>query len=60
MDIKVFYLSLKNRAKLERLIAKGASAKRICHQEKVLEKYLLQQQKCINKTYSIKEKTNTL
>lgn len=49
MDIKIFYLSLRNRAKLEKLLTEGASKKKILHQEKLLEKYLLEQLKCMNK-----------
>ena len=49
MDIKIFYLSLRNRAKLEKLIMEGASKKKILHQEKLLEKYLLKQLKSMNK-----------
>lgn len=49
MDIKLFYLSLRNRAKLEKLISEGASQEKICHQEKLLEKYIIQQQNCMNK-----------
>lgn len=49
MDIKIFYLSLRNHAKLERLINEGANQKKILHQEKLLEKYLLEQLKCMNK-----------
>ena len=49
MDIKIFYLSLRNRAKLEKLLMEEASKKKILHQEKLLEKYLLEQLKCMNK-----------
>ena len=49
MDIKIFYLSLRNRAKLEKLLMEGNSKKKILHQEKLLEKYLLEQLKCMNK-----------
>lgn len=49
MDIKIFYLSLRNRAKLEKLILEGADKKKICHQERLLEKYIIEQQNCINK-----------
>ena len=49
MDIKIFYLSLRNRARLEKLLMEGASKKKILHQEKLLEKYLLEQLKCMNK-----------
>ena len=52
MDIKIFYLSLRNRAKLEKLLMEGASKKKILHQEKLLEKYLLEQLKCMNKIVS--------
>lgn len=38
MDIKIFYLSLRNRAILERLVLNNASSKKILHQEKLLEK----------------------
>lgn len=49
MDIKIFYLSLRNRAKLEKLLMEGTNKKKILRQEKLLEKYLLEQLKCINK-----------
>lgn len=49
MDTKIFYLALRNRAKLEKLILEGANQKKICQQEKILEKYTIQQQKSINK-----------
>lgn len=49
MDIKIFYLSLRNRAKLEKLLMDGTNKKKILHQEKLLEKYLLEQLKCMNK-----------
>lgn len=49
MDIKIFYFSLRNRAKLEKLILEGTDKKKICHQEKVLEKYIVEQQNCMNK-----------
>ena len=49
MDIKVFFLSLRNRAKLEKLIMEGADKKKILHQEKLLEKYLLEQLRGMNK-----------
>lgn len=49
MDIKLFYLSLRNRAKLEKLILEGASQEKVCHQEKILEKYIIEQQNCINR-----------
>ena len=39
MDIKFFYLSLRNRAKLEKLLIEGANKKKILRQEKILEKY---------------------
>ena len=49
MDIKIFYLSLRNRAKLVKLIMEGANKKKILRQEKLLEKYLLEQFKSMNK-----------
>lgn len=49
MDIKIFYLSLRNRAILEKLISNNASDKKILHQEKLLEKYTNEQLKCMNK-----------
>ena len=49
MDIKIFYLSLRNRAKLEKLLIEEANKKKILRQEKLLEKYLLEQLKCMNK-----------
>jgi len=49
MDIKIFYLSLRNREKLEKLLIEGANKKKILRQEKLLEKYLLEQLKCMNK-----------
>ena len=49
MDIKIFYLSLRTRAKLEKLIMEGANKKKILRQEKLLEKYLLEQFKSMNK-----------
>ena len=48
MDIKIFYLSLRNRALLEKLIKNNASNKRILHQEKLLEKYTNEQFKNLN------------
>ena len=48
MDIKIFYLSLRNRATLEKLILTNADKKKIIHQEKILEKYTNEQFKCIN------------
>ena len=49
MDIKIFYLSLKNRATLEKLILINAKKEKIFHQEKLLEKYTDEQFKCLNK-----------
>lgn len=49
MDIKIFYLSLRNRAKLENLIKKDATKEKIFHQEKLLEKYTNEQFKNMNK-----------
>ena len=49
MDIKIFYLSLRNRVTLEKLILTNAKKEKIFHQEKLLEKYTNEQFKCMNK-----------
>lgn len=49
MDIKIFYLSLRNRATLEKLILTNAKRETILHKEKLLEKYTNEQFKCMNK-----------
>ena len=49
MDIKVFYLSLRNRAALEKLILTNAKKEKILHKEKLLEKYTNEQFKNMNK-----------
>ena len=51
MDIKIFYLSLRNRAILERLVLNNASSKKILHQEKLLGKYPNEQFKNLNKKH---------
>ena len=51
MDIKIFYLSLRNRAILERLVLNNASSKKILHQEKLLAKYTNEQCKNLNKIH---------
>ena len=43
MDIKIFYLSLRNRAALEKLILTNAKKEKILHKEKLLEKYTNEQ-----------------
>ena len=45
----IFYLSLRNRATLEKLILTNAKKEKIFHQEKLLEKYTNEQFKCMNK-----------
>ena len=49
MDIKIFYLSLRNRAALEKLILTNAKKEKILHKEKLLEKYTNGQFKNMNK-----------
>ena len=49
MDIKIFYLSLRNRAALEKLILTSAKKEKILHKEKLLEKYSNEQFKNMNK-----------
>ena len=49
MDIKIFYLSLRNRATLEKLILTNAKREKILHKEKLLEKYTNEQFKNMNK-----------
>ena len=49
MDIKIFYLSLRNRAALEKLILTNAKKEKILHKEKLLEKYTNEQIKNMNK-----------
>ncbi len=49
MDIKIFYLSLRNRAALEKLILTNAKKEKILHKEKLLEKYTNEQFKNMNK-----------
>ena len=49
MDIKIFYLSLRNRAALEKLILTYAKKEKILHKEKLLEKYTNEQFKNMNK-----------
>lgn len=51
MDIKIFYLSLRNRAILEKLISNKASSIEILHQEKLLEKYTNEQFRNLNKIH---------
>ena len=48
MDIKISYLSLRNKAKLQKLLLEHACEEKICHQEKLFEKYTIEQQKYIN------------
>ena len=49
MDIKIFYLSLRNRAALEKLILTNAKKEKILHKEKLLDKYTNEQFECMNK-----------
>lgn len=49
MDSKIYYLILKNSAKLEKLIEDNAPYEKILKQSQKLDKYVMIQMKCINK-----------
>ena len=49
MDTKIFYLIMKNTAKLEKLIETNAPYEKIVKQSQKLDKYIMIQMKDINK-----------
>ena len=49
IDYKIPYLILKNKAKLEKLIASNAPYDKIVRQSKTLDKYIMIQMKYMNK-----------
>lgn len=49
MEAKLYYLILKNSAKLEKLIENNAPYEKILKQSQKLDEYIVIQMKCINK-----------
>ena len=51
MDTKIFYLIMKNTAKLEKLVETNAPYEKILNQSKKLDKYIMIQMKNLNRNW---------
>mgnify|MGYP007030224148 FL=1 len=51
MDTKIFYLIMKNTAKLEKLVETNAPYEKILNQSKKLDKYIMIQMKYLNRNW---------
>ena len=51
MDTKIFYLIMKNTAKLEKLVETNAPYEKILTQNKKLDKYIMIQMKYLNRNW---------
>ena len=51
MDTKIFYLIMKNTAKLEKLVETNAPYEKILRQSKKLDKYIMIQMKYLNRNW---------